>query len=126
MTALLTLTDDTYSANSSDGRKRLYGSVSLTNPYTAGGELITTSTYFGASNAKLDGGNVMMVNPSVAIALAGVLATGKFRGDNSSTTTVALQFFNAGLSGTANAGLFVDNTTANISAGTVFIELIGR
>ena len=40
MTALLTLTDDTYSANSGDGRKRVYGSVSLTTPYSSGGDVI--------------------------------------------------------------------------------------
>lgn len=120
MTAVLTLTDDTYSANSGDGRKRLYGSISLTNPYSTGGELFSSLTYF---NNKLDGGRVIMVNPSVAVNSAGIASTGILRGDNNSTTSFLLQFFNTI---TTQAGSFVDNTTANLSNTTVFVELIGR
>jgi hypothetical protein len=122
MTTIFTLIDDTYSSNESSGRKRIFGSVSCVNPYTAGGELLTVSSYF---KAKSLGGQVVAVHPSVAIAGAGVAATGKFRGDTSSYTTIALQFFNAGLSATANAGLFVDTTVANMSNTTVMVMLEG-
>lgn len=126
MTALLTLTDDVYSANNGDGRKRLYGNVSLTNPYTAGGETISFSTYFSGGVAKFDGGVITMINPSVSATNAGIASTGKFRGDNSSTGSAVLQLWNTGLTGTANAGLLVDNTVANLSSTTFFVELIGR
>jgi len=122
MSILFTVIDDTYSANGPDGKKRLWGTVSLTNPYTAGGESITVSSYF---KTKFLGGKVMMVNPSVTAANAGIAMTGTFRGDTSSTTTAVLQFWNAGLSATANAGLFVDNTTANLSNTTCVIQLEG-
>lgn len=123
MTTTVTLTDDTYSANGSDGRKRIYATISLTNPYTAGGEVITTSTYFPN---KPDGGKVIMVNPSVTIDNAGIANTGMFRGTNASTTSLLLQFTNAGLTATSKAGLFVDNTVANLSGTTIFVELIGK
>ena len=122
MTAIVTLTDDTYSANGSDGRKRIYATVSLVNPYTASGEAITTSTYFPN---KFDGGTITMVNPSVTLVNAGVVSTGKFRGDNSSTTSAVLQFFSISLGG-STAGTFVDNTTTNLSNTTIFVEMIGR
>ena len=122
MTATFTIIDDTYSANEASGKKRIFGTVSLTNPYTAGGEAITVSSYF---KTKFLGGHVTMVQQSVAIANAGIAATGKFRGDTSSTTTAVLQFFNAGLSGTAQAGLFVDNTVANLSNTTCTVDMVG-
>lgn len=120
MTALLTLTDDNYSTGAIDGRKRLYATVSLTNPYSTGGESLTMSTYF---SSKLDGGRVIMVNPSVAVNSAGIASTGIFRGDNNSVTTAVLQFFNTI---TTQSGAFVDNTVANLSNVTVFVEIIGR
>ena len=123
MSLTLTIIDDTYSSNSSDGRKRVFFTGSLTNPYTASGEVITTmSTYF---YTKFLGGHVTMVNPSVTSALAGIAKTGTFRGDTSSLTTQVLQFFQTGLSGTASAGLWVDNTTANLSATTFTVEAYG-
>ncbi len=122
MTTTLALIDDTFSSNESSGRKTIYASVSCTNPYTAAGELITVSTYF---KSKFLGGNVVMVQPSVAIAAAGVAATAKFRGDTSSFTSAVIQLFNAGLSATAQAGLFVDSTVANISGTTFVVEMKG-
>jgi hypothetical protein len=122
MTLSITLTDDTYSANGSDGRKRIYATGSLTNPYSTGGETITTSTYFGN---VFDGGVVTMINPSVSILNAGIAQTGKFRGTNASTTSAVLQFFNVSLGG-STAGTFVDNTVANLSSTTVYLEMIGR
>lgn len=122
MTTIVTLTDDRYSANGADGRQRIYASVSLVNPYTASGELITTSTYFPN---KFDGGKVLMVNPSVSLLNAGVAHTGTFRGDNSSTTNAVLQFFSISLGG-STAGTFVDNTTTSYSNTTIFIEMVGR
>lgn len=122
MTAILTPIDDTYGANLPDGTKRLRFTVSLVNPYTAGGELLTVSTYFPD---KFLGGTVQMVEPSVPIARAGILATGTFRGDVNSVTTAALQFFNSGLSATASAGVFVDNTVANLSTSTLTVEMVG-
>jgi len=121
MTATLTATDSTYNANGSDGRKRLYATISLTNPYTSGGESITTSTYFGT---VFDGGRVLAVNPSVSVTNAGIAHTGTFRSSNASTTTAVLQFFNVSLGG-STAGMFVDNTVANLSSTTVFVEMIG-
>ena len=122
MTATLTIIDDTYSANGADGRKRIFATISLTNPYTAGGESITTSTYF---KTKVLGGSVTMVNPSVSAANAGIARTGTFRGDTTSTSTLLLQFWNTGLSATANAGMFVDNTVANLSGTTIYMEAVG-
>lgn len=128
MTLTLTVIDDQYASNGGDGVKSLRLTGSFTNPYTAGGESVTLSSYFHAtagSTSKFLGGRVMAVNPSVSIDLAGVLATGVFRGDTSSTTTAVLQLFNAGLGGTSKAGLFVDNTTANLSTGTVTLLVQG-
>ena len=122
MTATFTIVDDTYGANLADGKKRIWGTVSLTNPYTAGGESITVSSYF---KTKFLGGEVTMVNASVTTANAGIASTGTFRGDTSSTTTAVLQFFNAGLSATASAGLLVDNTTSNLSNTTLTVALSG-
>ncbi len=123
MTATVTLTDDTYSANGADGRKRIYAAISLTNPYTAGGETITTSTYFPN---RFDGGNVTMINPSVTADLAGIAASGVFRGTTASTTSALFQMFNGALPGAATIGRWVDNTVANLSNTTVYVEMIGR
>jgi hypothetical protein len=123
MSVLVTILDDTYSANGADGRKRIFASVSLTNPYTANGESITTSTYF---KTKFLGGHVTSVSAAVTAANAGIAQTGTFRGDQNSTTAAVLfQMFNAGLPVTANAGLFVDNTVANLSNTTFTMEMIG-
>lgn len=125
MSLTFTIIDDTYSANGADGKKHIFGTISLTNPYSAAGELVNdATTHF---KTKFLGGNITAVQQSVAIALAGVVATGKFKGDTNSVGSASpkLQFFNAGLSGTANAGLFVDNTTANISGGTATVEMWG-
>lgn len=122
MTLTLTIIDDTYSRNGADGVKRVQFTGSFTNPYTAGGESVTTSTYFGT---KFLGGTVLAVEPSVGIDNTGIAMTGRFRSDTSSTTTAVLQLFNAGLSGTAKAGLFVDNTVANISNTTITFEMAG-
>ncbi len=122
MTALFTLADATYAEQASAGRKKIFGSVSLTNPYTAGGESITVSTYF---NRQFLGGHITMINPSVSAANAGIAETGVFRGDTNSITTAVLQFWNGGLSATANAGLQVDNTIANLSSTTLWVELNG-
>ncbi len=119
MTALLTLTDDIYSANGSDGRKRLYATLSLTNPYTATGEVITQA-YFPNI---LDGARTIMVNPWVAVNSAGIASTGIARGTNASTSAFIFQFFN---SITTQIAGFVDNTLANLNQVTCFIEMIGR
>jgi len=122
MTATFTIIDDQYSANEGTVHKHVFGTVSLTNPYTAGGESITVSDYF---KTKVKGGDVTLVNPSVTIDNAGIAATGKFRGDTSSVTTLVLQFYNNGLTGTSKAGLYVDNTVANLSSTTVVVEMWG-
>jgi hypothetical protein len=123
MSLTLTIIDDTYSANDGTGRKTVYFTGSLTNPYTAAGESLTsTSVYF---KTKFLGGHVTAVNPSVTSALAGVARTGTFRADTSSLTLHVLQFFQTGLSGTSSAGLWVDNTTANLSATTFTVAMYG-
>lgn len=122
MSITATLIDDKYSANDAAGRKTLYFTVSLTNPYTAGGESITVSSYFPN---KVLGGNVTMVNPSVSIDAVGGLRNGVVRGDTSSTTTVVLQLLGCGLAGTSKVGLWVDNTVANVSNQTCTLQLIG-
>lgn len=121
MTTTFTIVDDTYSANDTTGRKRIFGSASIGNPYTAGGESITVSSYF---KTKFLGGQVVAINPSTSIQAAGIAHTGTLRADNSSITTVVLQLYNAGLGGTSSAGIFVDST-ANVQSCTVFLELIG-
>lgn len=123
MTATVTLIDNQYGdSNDATGKKRIFATVSLTNPYTSGGDSITVSSYF---KTKFLAGYVGAVNPSVTAANAGIAHTGLIRADTSSTTTVVLQFWNTGLTGTANAGLFVDNTTANLSDTTLQVELVG-
>ncbi len=122
MSILFTVIDDTYSANGTDGKKRIWGTVSLTNPYTANGEVITTSTYF---KTKFLGGKVMMVDQQVTAANTGIALTGTFRGNTASTSVTLLQFFSVGLTGTANAGLFVDCSTANLSSTTLTVQMEG-
>lgn len=122
MTTTNTIIDDQYSCNDTTGRKRVNYLVSLTNPYSAGGESITISTLFPN---KFLGGRVTMVNPSVSIDNTGIAASGVFRATTSSTSTVLLQFLNAGLTATAKAGLFVDNTVANLSNTSLYVEMVG-
>ncbi len=122
MSIATTIIDDVYSGNADDGRKRLFYNVSLTNPYTAAGERITVSSIFPN---KFLGGSLMSINQQVTAANAGIASTATFIGDASSTSVVLLQLFNAGLSGTASAGLFVDNTVANLSGTTFVVQMIG-
>jgi len=122
MTATFTIIDDPTSANGVDGRKRIFGTLSFTNPYTAGGDVFSLSTYFPS---KFLGGRVTSVNPSVTAALAGLVTHATFRGDTSSTANGVIQLWSVGLSATANAGNLVDNTTANISGLTCNVELFG-
>jgi len=123
MSVTFTILDDSNSANGADGRKHIFGVLSFTNPYTASGESLTVSTYFPN---KFLGGKVTAVSAAVTSALAGLAHTGTFRGDSSSTTAAVLfQLFQTGLAGTASAGLWVDNTTANISATTCTVEMWG-
>lgn len=123
MSVTFTIIDDTYSANGADGRKHIFGTLSFTNPYTAGGESITVSSYFPN---KFLGGRVTGVNASVTAANAGMIGTrSAFRADTSSTTTAVIQLFNDGLTGTSSAGLAVDNTVANISGITCTVEMWG-
>jgi len=122
MSVTFTIIDSSDTANNADGKKRVYGTLSFTNPYTASGESITVSSYFPH---KFLGGEVKMINPSVSIANTGLVALAKFRGDSSSVTTAVIQLFNTGLTGTANAGLLVDNTVANISNITCTVEMVG-
>jgi hypothetical protein len=127
MSLTLTAIDDRYQANQGD-TKRMWFTGSLTNPYTASGESVGTNTYFPK---YFLGGAVTAVHPSSGIDLQGIMATGKFRADANSVASTAalapvLQFFNAGLAGTAKAGLFVDNTTANLSNGTFLCYMEGR
>ena len=84
---------------------------------------MTVSNYFPN---KFLGGKVTAVSAAVTAALAGLAHTGTFRGDSSSTgSAVLFQLFQTGLAATASAGLWVDNTTANISATTCTIEMWG-
>lgn len=122
MTATVTIIDSTYDSNNGAGRKDIYATVSMTNPYTAGGDSIDVSSWFPN---KCLGGHQVMVKPTVAIALAGPAAMSVIRADTSSTSTVLLQLLNAGLTGTSSAGLFVDNTVANISGTTLTLTLHG-
>src|SRR5688572_15072767 len=123
MTTVITELTDKYAANDGNGYKRMRLSVSCVNPYTAGGEAITLSSYF---KSAFHGGSLLAVNPSVSIALACIVSSGTFRGDTNSYASAVLQFYANGLSATAQAGLRVDNTTANISAATVYVEVVGR
>lgn len=122
MSVTFTIIDDSGSANGADGRKHIFGTLSFTNPYTANGETITVSSYFPN---KFLGGAVTAVNASVSAANMSKVKLAQFRGDTSSTTSAVIQLFDVGLTGTASAGLLVDNTTANISNTTCTVELWG-
>lgn len=122
MTTIVTLTDDTFSANGGDGVKRIYASISCVNPYTATGEVLTNSWFPN----KFHGGKVVAVNPSSTVDLAGIGNSAVFRTTSASTSTLTMQFLNTGLPVTAAVGRWVDNTVANISTLTVQVELIGR
>lgn len=122
MSLTFTIIDSSDTVNTSDGLKHVRGTFSFTNPYTAAGEALTVSSYFPHSFL---GGQVLSINPSVSIDNAGIVSMGKFRGDTSSTTTAVFQLFNTGLSGTAKAGLLVDNTIANISGISCTVEMWG-
>lgn len=125
MTTALTLIDGRYSPGLTDGNRQLLFSVSVTNPYTTGGEALDLSTAPYFPN-QFRGGWVTIINPSVTAANAGVARTMTLRGDTSSTAAPKMQFWNAGLSGTASAGLFVDNTVANLSGTTFYMKLEGN
>lgn len=121
MSVNFTLIDDTFSANESSGRKRIFGVLSFTNPYTAAGEVLTAvATFF---KAKWLGGRVMSVRQDVPVSLAGLASTGTFRGDANSIASVVVQLFQGGL--TTLSGTWVDNTTANISGLTCNVEMNG-
>ena len=122
MSVTFTIIDSSMDGNSADGRKRVLGTLSFTNPYTANGESFSLSSYFPN---KFLGGRVTAIQQSVTAANASLLAHAAFRGDTSSTATAVIQLFSVGLSGTANAGFLVDNTTANISNATCTVELQG-
>lgn len=127
MSLTLTVIDDRYQANQGD-TKRMWFTGSLTNPYTANGETVGANTYFPK---QFLGGGVTAVNPSVTAALAGIARTGTFRADTNSVGSTAalapvLQFFQTGLAATASAGLWVDNTTANLSGTTFTCFMEGR
>lgn len=124
MTSTLTLIDDTYSSNDAQGNKRVFGTISMTNPYSTGGEVI--GGFSGLFKNKFLGGKVVAVGASVTAPLTGLATTAMFRGDPTSTASLVLQMFSIGLSATASAGSLVDNTTANISGTTVYVELMGR
>ena len=118
MTSTFTPIDSTYAANDSTGRKRLFGTVSITNPYSTGGEVVDLSSYF---KTKFLGGEVTMINPSVSATNAAIAQSGKFRGDTSSLSP-KLQFWNTPLLGT---GVPVDNTISNLSGTTLTVEVYG-
>lgn len=123
MANTLTLTDDKYSANSADSRKRIYATLSVDN-YVTGGIPIDVSSYFPT---KFDGGRVLGCSLVTTIAKAGIAHTGMFRANNASTTAAApplLQFFNNSTG--AGAALWVDNSTTDLTGTSVLVELIGR
>ena len=123
MSTTLTVIDSTYTdVNDSTGKKRLFATLSLTNPYTTGGDLLTVSSYFPNKFLSMYVGSVQQ---NVSAANAGVARTATARGDTSGTTSIAIQLWNAGLPTTSSAGLFVDNTVSNISNITFNVELIG-
>lgn len=122
MSTTLTIIGSRLEGGNADQISRLRYTVSCTNPYTAGGEVITTLPF----TKKFFGGKVLQVNPVCATNLAGAAANSAFRGDTSSTATIVLQLLQTGLSGTASAGFWVDNTTANISNLTFTMEVSGK
>lgn len=118
MTTTITPIDSTYSSNDSSGRKRLFVTASITNPYSTGGDAIDLTSYF---KTKFLGGKIAGINPSVSAANAAVASTGQFRGDSSSLSP-KLQFWNTPLTAT---GVLVDNTIANLSGTTIYLEVVG-
>jgi hypothetical protein len=118
MTTTITPIDSTYSANDSTGRKRLFVTASVTNPYSTGGEAIDLTSYL---KTKFLGGSVAGINPSVSAANAAVASTAQFRADSSSLTP-KLQMWNTPLTAT---GVLVDNTIANLSGTTIYLEVVG-
>ncbi len=122
MTSTFTPIDSAYDSSSrlANGNRRIWGTVSVTNPYSTGGDSFSVSTFF---KEKFFGGHVGAVNPSVSVGNAGIARTGTFRGDSNSYTTAVLQFFNNAL--TVN-GQFVDNTVANLSGTTLQVVIEGR
>ncbi len=123
MTLALTVIDDQYAGNDGTGAKTIRFTGSFTNPYTAGGERITVSTYF--PKKFLGGSPAAAISQQVPIDLAGIGASAKFRGDTASTSVVLLQLFNSGLPGTAAAGRWVDNSVADISTLTTTGYMVG-
>lgn len=121
MSVTFTIIDTSDTCNNADGKKRIYGTLSFTNPYSTGGETFSVATYFPN---KFLGGVITSVQQSVSTDNSGIVSTGKFRGDATSTNAV-IQLFDIGLSATTKAGLLVDNTVANISNITCNIELVG-
>ena len=114
MSVTLTAISGPYNVNGANGIKSRYFIASFTNPYTAGGESVTVSSYFNAAGACI-GGRVVAIDPRVAIAAVGPMAAACIRGYSASVAAVKIQLLDVGLPGTANAGLLVDSTTANIS-----------
>ncbi len=120
MTLTLTAIDDSQSANNADGTKTIRYTGSFTNPYTAGGEVITLSSIF---KQKFLGGRVEMVHQDVAVGDAGMLASAVIRGNVTTTpTTCKVQLFNSAV---VLNGRFVDNTVADISNYSCTFALTG-
>ncbi len=120
MSLTLTVIGSRLEGGNSDGFNRTRYTVSCTNPYTVGGESVSTLPY----TKKFLGGRTLSVSAATATNLAGLANTAVFRSDASSTGTVTLQFLQGGT--TTSTGLWVDNTTANISNMTFIIEVIGK
>lgn len=120
MTTTLTLIDNVYEASGGDGRKRLYATLSILRPSTAGGDALSLdATYFPN---KFLGGRVVGINPNVSIGAAGVAALGQFRADTTSTATVIFQLMNVGVG--ASFGALIDNTIS-VQSCTVTVEMVG-
>lgn len=122
MSLTLTIIGNRFEGGNADQISRLRYTGSFTNPYTAGGEVVTSLPF----TKKIFGGKTLMVNPSVSTNLAGLAHNAIWRGDTSSTATIVLQLVQPGLSGTASAGFYIDNTTANISNLTCTFEMSGK
>lgn len=120
MTTTLTLLDSVYDSNEASGRKRLFATLSILRPSTAGGDALDITGYF--PNTFL-GGVRVGINPNVSIAGAGVAALGTVRADSTSTATIIFQLMNVGVG--ASFGALIDNTIS-VQSTTVTIELIGK
>jgi len=119
MSTTVTLRDDIYSQNDATGKKRLFVTISCTNPYTANGELVDCSTYFDTVEAV----NIVGVGPSVSATLSGLASTAKAKFVPGTSTSFLLQMFNVSI---VPGNGWIDNSTANISNLTIYAELIGR